>query len=71
MGGKVLFNSSNAHRIIIGLLIICEKYNSDKDFCANKYWSQYGGVGKKDLMLLEGQILKSLDYKLWVKPHQV
>ncbi len=62
---KININYFNIHKFILASFIISIKYLEDNNY-SMKFYSKLGGVTKKELINLEYEFLKLLDFKLFV-----
>jgi len=56
----------NIHRIVLSSIVLAIKYNED-DYYTNAYYSKVGGIVVKEMNLLEFDLLKYLEYSLFIK----
>ncbi|CAD8102998.1 unnamed protein product [Paramecium sonneborni] len=61
----VVINSFCVHRFLLACILISIKYNDD-DYYKNDYYARVGGVAIQELNTLEQELLKLLDYELFV-----
>lgn len=62
---NVIIDEYTVHRLIIGSILLALKYNEDLVY-TQSYYARVAGVLKKEIILIETQILKTMDYKLYV-----
>lgn len=62
---EIKLSKYNIHRLLFTSILISIKYNHD---CINKiiYYSKIGGVQIKELIILEKEFLKIIDFELFV-----
>ncbi|EPY40803.1 cyclin 2 [Angomonas deanei] len=58
---------TNAHRLIITVVLISAKLRDDQ-FYSNAYFASIGGVGTSELNRLEIEMLKHINWDTWVEP---
>ena len=61
----IVLSKYNIHRLIFTAILIAIKYNEDIIY-DNLYYSKIGGVTKKELLILENEFLKLIDFNLFV-----
>jgi len=61
----IILSKYNIHRLIFTAILIAIKYNEDIIY-DNLYYSKIGGVTKKELLLLENEFLKLIDFNLFI-----
>jgi len=64
-----IFSDYNAHRLLITSVLMAVKYHEDFYF-TNTYYARIGGVGVKELNLLEVEFLLLLDFDLRVEAEE-
>ena len=61
----IVLSEYSIHRLLFIAIIIAIKYNEDIIY-DNLYYSKIGGVTKKELLILENEFLKLIDFNLFV-----
>jgi hypothetical protein len=61
----IVLSKYNIHRLLFIAILIAIKYNEDIIY-DNLYYSKIGGVTKKELLILENEFLKLIDFNLFV-----
>eukprot|EP00826_Nyctotherus_ovalis_P065138 TRINITY_DN9569_c0_g5_i1.p1 TRINITY_DN9569_c0_g5~~TRINITY_DN9569_c0_g5_i1.p1 ORF type:complete len:159 (-),score=38.52 TRINITY_DN9569_c0_g5_i1:159-635(-) len=61
-----LLTPYNVHRLFLSCVIVADKYLND-EFLKNSDYAQIGGVSNEELNALEHQLLKLLDFDLFVR----
>ena len=66
---SIMITEYNIHRILFTCILIGIKYNEDQ-YYDNNYYGQIAGVTMKELCVLEGELLKVLEFNLYVKEEE-
>ena len=61
----IVLSKYNIHRLLFTAILIAAKYNEDIIYDI-MYYSKIGGVTKKELLILESEFLKLIDFNLFV-----
>ena len=61
----IVLSKYNIHRLLFIAILIAIKYNEDIIY-DNLYYSKIGGITKKELLILENEFLKLIDFNLFV-----
>ena len=63
---KIDLNYYNIHKIIFASFIVTIKFHED-DYFSLDYFSKLGGIPKKEIINLEYEFLKLIDFNLFIK----
>eukprot|EP00826_Nyctotherus_ovalis_P031283 TRINITY_DN2497_c0_g1_i11.p1 TRINITY_DN2497_c0_g1~~TRINITY_DN2497_c0_g1_i11.p1 ORF type:complete len:210 (-),score=32.08 TRINITY_DN2497_c0_g1_i11:219-848(-) len=65
--GELAVSGKSIHRIVLLALLLAIKY-SDDEYADNQYYSKVGGISLPELNLLESEMLRLLNFDLYVSP---
>ena len=63
---KIILTKYNIHRLLFTSIIIAIKYNEDINY-NNLFYSKVAGISVKELIKLEGDFLKIINFELFVQ----
>ena len=63
---KINLNYYNIHKLILASFIVTIKFHED-DYYSLTYYAKLGGISKKEIVILENEFLKLIDFKLFVE----
>jgi len=60
-------SNQNAHRLLISGVVLAAKFLDDRQY-SNVHYAKVGGICTKELNMLELEMLRQLDFSLFVQP---
>ena len=66
---SIMITEYNVHRILFTSILIGIKYNEDQYF-DNNYYGQIAGVPMKELCYLESELLRVIEFNLYIKDEE-